>query len=124
MPKKNLGGRPTLKTEAVVAKLEYILERDWTVDQACRYAWISRDAFYDRKKADKSFCDRMERAEDNMFVMALEGLHENLKKKDKFAIESFLKRRDRRYKDKVEEDRDETINLIIRRYDDWQTEKE
>jgi hypothetical protein len=61
-PKKvvNKGGRPTVFTPAVVDKLEQAFAIDATVEEACSYADISRDAFYDHLKRNPAFSDRIE----------------------------------------------------------------
>ena len=109
--KKDPGGRPTKKTEDLVKKLEHILERDGTVGMACRYAWISRETYYAWIEADQVFSDRMKKAKDNTYVVALEGQFDLIKWKDQKSIESFLKRRDRRYKDKSEDEIKHSFSL-------------
>lgn len=55
--KKN--GRPTVMTDSVVAKLEHAFAIDSTVEEACSYANIGRDAFYDYLKRNPEFNDRI-----------------------------------------------------------------
>jgi hypothetical protein len=57
--KRNVGGRPTVFTPEVVAKLEQAFAIDATVEEACSYASISRDAFYDYLKREPKFSDRI-----------------------------------------------------------------
>ena len=57
--KVNKGGRPTVMTESVVVKLEQAFAIDCTVEEACSYAEISRDAFYDYLKKVPKFSDRI-----------------------------------------------------------------
>lgn len=52
-------GRPTVMTPEVVAKLEQAFAIDATVEEACSYADISRDAFYDYLKKNPDFSDRI-----------------------------------------------------------------
>ena len=61
-PKKqvNKGGRPTVMTQEVVAKLEQAFAIDCSVEEACSYADISRNTFYDYIKINPSFSDRIE----------------------------------------------------------------
>lgn len=56
---KNKGGRPTVMTPEVVAKLEQAFAIDATVEEACSYADISRDSFYDYLKINPKFSDRI-----------------------------------------------------------------
>jgi len=55
----NLGGRPSVMTPEVIAKLEQAFAIDATVEEACSYAEISRDAFYDYLKKEPTFSDRI-----------------------------------------------------------------
>lgn len=57
--KVNKGGRPTVMTDSVVVKLEHAFAIDCTVEEACSYAEISRDAFYDYLKKYPKFSDRI-----------------------------------------------------------------
>ena len=52
--------RPTVVTPEVVAKLEQAFAIDATVAEACSYADISRDSFYDYLKREPAFSDRIE----------------------------------------------------------------
>ena len=60
MAKKSLGGRPTKLNKDVVKKLEEAFSIDATVEEACFYADISRETFYNWMKADKKLFDRLE----------------------------------------------------------------
>lgn len=52
-------GRPTVMTPETVAKLEQAFAIDASVEEACSYAEISRNAFYDYLKINPAFNDRM-----------------------------------------------------------------
>lgn len=56
---KNKGGRPTVMTPDTIAKLEQAFAIDATVEEACSYADISRDSFYDYLKKEPKFSDRI-----------------------------------------------------------------
>jgi len=56
---KHPGGRPTVMTPEVIAKLEQAFAIDATVEEALSYAEIKRDAFYDYLKRNKEFGDRI-----------------------------------------------------------------
>lgn len=59
MTKKENGGyRPYKLNEKTVKKLEEIFKWWWTITQACLYAWISRDAFYDWMNLKDKFSDK------------------------------------------------------------------
>lgn len=108
--KKAKRGRPTKINEEVVGKLEEIFRRDWTVSEACSYAWIHRDTYYEHLKKNKEFSDKIERAKVFPFILAKHKIFEAINSKDlyiaaKYALE-FLKRRDPEWKDKT----DNTVN--------------
>jgi hypothetical protein len=55
-----MAGRPSKFTEAVVGKLEEIFSLDGTVEEACFYAGISRDTYYEHIKQKPELADRFE----------------------------------------------------------------
>ena len=55
-------GRPRKITKEVVGKLEYAFMKGFNISEACDYAAISRDTYYEKLKQSKEFSDRMERA--------------------------------------------------------------
>lgn len=57
-------GRPTVITDEVVGKLTSIFKLGVTDVTACRYAKISRDAFYDHLKSDLEFSDKIEESKE------------------------------------------------------------
>lgn len=67
---KHAGGRPTVITADVVAKLEQAFAIDCTVEEACSYADISRDAFYDYLKRNPTFSDRIARLRERPVLAA------------------------------------------------------
>ena len=110
--KKSKRWRPTKINEESVGKLEEIFKRDWNVSEACSYAGIHRDTYYQNLKKNKEFSDRMERARMFPFIYAKKKLFEAIGSKDpnisaKYALE-FLRRRDPEWKDK----KDDTVENI------------
>ena len=96
------GWRPTKKDEEVISKLESIFKIDWTIQEACSYAWISKTTYHDWMNSDKKFSDRIEAAQAYPFILARKTLMKWMQEwNDRSAIE-YLKRRDSRYKDKQE----------------------
>lgn len=53
-------GRPTVVTPEVVLKLEQAFAIDCTVVEACSYANIARNTFYEYLKANPQFQDRID----------------------------------------------------------------
>lgn len=60
---ENKEGRPTKLTEETVNKLESIFKIGGTVEQACAYAGISKQTYYNWVEADPSFLTKMEAAQ-------------------------------------------------------------
>lgn len=112
MVKKTKRGRPTKINEEIVGKLEEAFKRDATVWEACSYAGIHRDTYYEHLKKNKEFSDKIERAKVFPFILAKHKIFEAINSKDlyiaaKYALE-FLKRRDPEWKDKA----DNNINPV------------
>lgn len=104
--KKDLWGRPTKKTPEVVKKLCDAFKIDATVEEACWYAGISKVIFYKWYKEDEEFFNEIESAKTFAFIVARKKLMQSMDSENEAiaqrgAIE-FLKRRDRRYADRIE----------------------
>lgn len=57
---KGPGGRPTVFTPETVNKLEQAFAIDCTVEEACSYAEITRQSFYEHIKRNPEFSDRID----------------------------------------------------------------
>src|SRR3990167_2262638 len=57
---KNPVGRPSSFTPEVVMKLEQVFAIDGSVEEACSYADISRNTFYEYLKVHPEFSDRID----------------------------------------------------------------
>ena len=55
-------GRPTVMTDDVVRKLIEAFKLDVTVEEACLYANISKDAYYRKLNEDEEFSDEIARS--------------------------------------------------------------
>lgn len=104
--KKDVWGRPTKKTPEVVKKLKQIFMYDGTVEEACLYAWISKVIYYKWIKEDVNFFNEMNQARLYPYITAKKTLIKSMESDNeaiaqKGAVE-FLKRRDKRYADKLE----------------------
>ena len=95
-------GRPTKLTPETVTKLEEVFVIDGTVEEACFYAEISRNAYYEWIKANPALNDRFEALRQRPFlkarqtiVKALDNPHDaqwflERKKKKEFAVRTEL----------------------------------
>lgn len=54
------GGRPPKFTDVVVGKLEEVFALDGTIEEACFYAGIHRDTYYENIKKQPKLADRFE----------------------------------------------------------------
>lgn len=75
---KHAGGRPTKMTPEVVTKLEEVFALDGTVEEACFYAGISRNAYYEWVKAKPELNDRFEELRQRPFLKARQTIVKNL----------------------------------------------
>lgn len=71
-------GRPTKMTPEVVTKLEEVFALDGTVEEACFYAGISRNAYYEWIKAKPELNDRFEELRQRPFLKARQTIVKNL----------------------------------------------
>lgn len=71
-------GRPTKMTPEVVTKLEEVFALDGTVEEACFYAGISRNAYYEWVKAKPELNDRFEELRQRPFLKARQTIVKNL----------------------------------------------
>lgn len=76
------GGRPTVMTPEVVGKLEEAFAIDASVSEACFYADISRDAFYDYVKKNPEFSDRVEALRQKPILKARQTIVKSLDNPD------------------------------------------
>lgn len=102
--------RPSKMTEDVIKILESIFQIDWTIEEACSQAGIKPQTYHKRYKENNEFSDRIDRAKAMPYIDARHSLVKEAKSDWKAAVE-FLKRRDKRYKDKQELDIDADLNL-------------
>lgn len=104
--KKDLWGRPTKKTPEVVKKLCDAFKIDATVEEACWYAGISKVIYYKWIKEDEKFFNEIEAAKTFPFIIARRMLMKSMDSDNEIVAQrgaiEFLKRRDKRYSDKVE----------------------
>jgi hypothetical protein len=104
MPKPNPIGRPRKIDETVVGKLIEGFKDDFTVEEACRFAGIHKDTYYEECKRNPSFADEMDRAQDYPLILAKKWVLNairNPESDDGLALK-FLERRQRdRYSPKI-----------------------
>lgn len=105
--------RPCKFSRKIVKKLIDIFKIDWTIEEACSYAGISKQTFYNRLEEIDGFLDEITEAKQFKFIYAKQKLFKSMDSKNdavsqKWALE-FLTRRHPDYKDKDKKN-DITIN--------------
>jgi hypothetical protein len=88
---------------------------DGTVEEACMYAGISKVSYYSWIKEDEKFLNEMNQARLYPYITAKKTLIKSMESSNeaiaqKGAVE-FLKRRDKRYADKLEGTIDADVEL-------------
>lgn len=98
-------GRPTMYSEEIVQKLIDAFKIDCTVGEACAYAGIKRSTYYLWSKEHEGFIDRMEKAQEFIFLKAKNVVNKALDKNDGgFALSLLSKRQRERYAEKSHQD--------------------
>lgn len=99
---ENKVGRPTAMTPEVVLKLEQAFAIDSTVEEACSYAEIARNTFYEYLKKNPTFQDRIDDLRQRPILKARQTIAKSLeqpenakwylerKRKSEFAQRSEL----------------------------------
>ena len=111
---KNKWGRPSKFTEEVVRKLEEAFRCAWSDTDACAYAGISRETYYDWINPERKFSDNFTQEMQEDFISRINAakvfpkiwckktlIHAGIKGDRRAAIE-YLKRTDPDFKDKQE----------------------
>ena len=104
--------RPTKMNETVVGKLEEIFRIYWTIQEACSQAGIDTSTYHDWVKKYPEFSNRMSAARDYAFIVARKTLFNAASQGSEKAAVEILKRRDKRYNDKI--DQTSNVNLTAK----------
>jgi len=91
---KDKGGRPTKLTKEVVMKLEEVFAIDGTVEEACFYADISRNAYYEWIKNNPKLNDRFKALRNNPVLRARNRVMKGIDESYQNAMD-YLKRKKR-----------------------------
>lgn len=100
---KHPGGRPTIMNDKAVAKLEHAFMMDCNVTQACLYANISRNTYYDYIEKHPSFKTRVEDLKQNMLLRSKMVVARDILQHQKVdTAKWFLERKDDSFSNKNE----------------------
>lgn len=114
-------GRPTIVTDAVVAKLEYGFMKGLNVTECCHYADISRNCFYEYLEKNPDFKDRIEELRSNPSTKAKLNVVEAIENGDTDLSKWWLERRNKdefSTKQEIDADVKEKVNITIELSDD------
>ncbi len=71
-------GRPTKNRDEIFRKLEEAFLLDATIWEACFYAWISHETYYQILKENPEFSERFEACRNNPILKARQSVINNL----------------------------------------------
>lgn len=95
-------GRKTKKDDATVNKLYSAFAIGASVEDACAYARISKQTFYDWCKNDQQFSDDMNDIRNNPILKAYDTMYKNLDD-PKYALEVLKRRRRKDWAERIEQ---------------------
>ncbi|OGJ84124.1 hypothetical protein A2529_05050 [Candidatus Peribacteria bacterium RIFOXYD2_FULL_58_15] len=121
------GGRPTVMTSEVTAKLIEAFKLDVTIEEACTYAGISTDSYHRKVNNDEVFCGEMERARQFASWKARRSVIEGMEHDPHLALKYLERKRKAEFSPRSEIDVEGlSLTDLIRRAEenrkpvDWQ----
>jgi len=105
--------RPTKRCPEIEDKLVEIFHIDGTVEEACSQAGIGTSTYYDWLDKDEKFSDKMSAAQDYAFIVARKTLFNAASNGSEKAAVEILKRRDKRYNDKIDQTSNVNLNAKV-----------
>lgn len=104
-------------TPDVIVKLEQAFAIDSTVQEACSYAEISHDAFYDYLKKNPQFSDRIADLRNRPILAARERVVKGVKENYSNAMDYLKRKRPTEFGDKTTLTHEHTLADLMREYD-------
>ena len=95
---KKLTWRPNKFTPEVVAKLEELLSQDVEIGRACRFVGVSPDAYYDECKRNPEFLQKMQKAQEYVWVIADRTIAKAIRDGDTQTARWYKEKKDERFK--------------------------
>tara|TARA_Y100000310_G_scaffold287005_1_gene311631 strand:- start:6704 stop:7129 length:426 start_codon:yes stop_codon:yes gene_type:complete len=108
--KRNKGGRPTAINSAVVQKLLEAFQLDLPVAEACKYAGIAKQTYYNHCK-NKEFLDKMERAKMEATLKARKTVIEKMEDDGGLALKYLERKRKEEFSPRIEQNVE--VNSIL-----------
>jgi hypothetical protein len=97
----DLGGRPTKLTPEVIQKLEEAFSIGSSIPEACFYANISKQTYYNWEKDNKELFDRFEELKQNPFIKARRAVVSGLDDPE-FALKYLSKKKKDEFGDNID----------------------
>lgn len=97
----NLGGRPTKLTDEVVNKLEEAFSIGCSIEEACFYANISRQSYYNWEKENKELFDRFNELKQKPILKARQSVVNGLSDSE-FALKFLSKKKRDEFGDRLD----------------------
>jgi hypothetical protein len=99
---KHAGGRPSVMTVECVNKLEQAFAIDATVEEACSYADISRETYYNWLEKHKEFSDRILKLRQRPVLKARQTVVQKLSENYTNAMDYLKRKRKNEFGDNSE----------------------
>ena len=76
--KKSNAGRPTIMTEAVIGKLESVFAMDGSIREACYFAGINPDTYFEFMKKNPEYTERFDALRNRPVLLARQTVMKKL----------------------------------------------
>lgn len=104
--------KPVKMDAECIKKLLDWFKSDFTITEACSYAWISTVTYYEWIKRDKKLANEIEAAKEYCFIMAKNVVRKWLKDgKEEFALKRLKNRQNKIYNERNETDISWTVSV-------------
>lgn len=108
--------RPTVIDDNVIQKLAYAFRCDCTINEACAYAGIHPNTYYEKIKQDKKFMELMDKSKELFLVDVKTRARELMQTAESESVswtllKNALEKRDPNYKQKIETENTTTVNV-------------
>lgn len=94
--------RPTKKDKQKVKKLEEAFALDCSIPEACFYAWISKQTYYNWIEKDPKLLDRFEELRNNPILIARQTLAKWCETDPNLALKYLERKRKKEFWQKIE----------------------
>lgn len=92
-----MAGRPPKFTKEVVSKLEYVFAIDGSVEEACLYAGISRQTYYEHVNENPALDDRFEELRFKPVLKARETVNKRMTESYQNSMDYLARKRKKEF---------------------------